>query len=239
MNLQNLLNRFAGTAGQTTSSMANSQSAGNALRGITSNIPGGLAGGAVAGGVMALLMGNKTARKVAGKAATYGGAAILGGLAYKAYKSWQHDHTAEREAAPAAEAQFKQQAMQTTDVAGNESYQLALVGAMIAAARADGHIDADEQQRIFSAVDEMNLSPAMKGAILDMFNQPLDMNQLAQGAATLEQKSELYLASCLVIELDDNREYAHLAELNRILQLPPGLEGELRAQAQQALREAA
>jgi len=34
-----------------------------------------------------LLLGNKSAREIAGKAASYGGAAVLGGLAYKAFQN--------------------------------------------------------------------------------------------------------------------------------------------------------
>jgi uncharacterized membrane protein YebE (DUF533 family) len=44
----------------------------------------GATGGALAAGAMGLLLGNKSARKLGGKALTYGGLAALGVIAYKA-----------------------------------------------------------------------------------------------------------------------------------------------------------
>jgi len=41
-------------------------------------IPSGSVGGAAAGGILVLLVSNKSARKLAGTRATYGGAALLG-----------------------------------------------------------------------------------------------------------------------------------------------------------------
>ena len=87
MSLPELMNQFLGTSkGTGKPSTPVSQSAGNVISGLSNKLPGGLADGAVAGGLMALLMENKSARKVAGKTATYGGATLLVGLAYKAYK---------------------------------------------------------------------------------------------------------------------------------------------------------
>ena len=71
------LNQFIGQ-GDTTSSAANSANGiGDSLNKLGDKLPGGLAGGAAAGGIMALLMGNKSDRKFAGKAAGYGGDACL------------------------------------------------------------------------------------------------------------------------------------------------------------------
>ncbi len=50
---------------------------------------GGLAGGALAGGLVGLLAGTKTGRKIGKNALAYGGTAVLGGLAYKAWRDWQ------------------------------------------------------------------------------------------------------------------------------------------------------
>jgi len=44
----------------------------------------GAGGGALAAGALGLLLGNKSARKMGGKALTYGGLAALGVVAYKA-----------------------------------------------------------------------------------------------------------------------------------------------------------
>src|SRR3954469_1811693 len=50
---------------------------------------GGVGGGALAGGLAGILLGTKTGRKVAGTAATVGGMALIGALAYGAYRNWQ------------------------------------------------------------------------------------------------------------------------------------------------------
>jgi len=84
MSIHNLLNQFMGATNDANSLANPANSIGNTLNKLTGNIPGGLAGGAAAGGIMALLVSSKSARKVAGTAATYGGAALLGGLAYRA-----------------------------------------------------------------------------------------------------------------------------------------------------------
>jgi uncharacterized membrane protein YebE (DUF533 family) len=222
MNLQTILNQFTGSAN---SDDANKQGVGGKLGNL---IPGGLAGGAMAGGVMALLLGNKSARKFAGTAATYGGAALLGGLAYKAYQNWQHD---KHNQMPISEKSFTSAEILSPD------FQLTLIKAMIAAARADGHIDAAEQQHIFDAIDKMELSTEMKAVVFDLLRQPISVNELAQGATSLEQKSEIYLASFLIVDHEHPAAKAHLAQLDRGLDLPAGLALQLQTQAQQAMAD--
>jgi uncharacterized membrane protein YebE (DUF533 family) len=240
MNFSNMINKFVGSNESEQGSIPLSQSIGSSLSGISKNVPGGLAGGAVAGGIMALLAGNKSVRKVAGKAATYGGAALLGGMAYKAYKTWQNEHGQEQTASSVAEAEFAHQALEHDSAdSKSDSYQLALTKAMIAAARADGQIDSIEQHRLFKAIDEMSLSNEMKATIMDLFNQNIDVDEIAAGTRTLEEKSEIYLASCLVIDLDNEKEYAHLSALSQALQLPDGFDHELQKQAESAIKEAA
>ena len=114
-----------------------------------------------------------------------------------------------------------------------------MIKAMIAAARADGHIDAQEQARIFQAVEQMNLSSEHKGIIFDYLQKDLPLQELVSGADSIERKTELYLASCLVIDPDEASERAHLDQLASALQLPAELQQQLEWQAQQAFSEAA
>ncbi len=238
MNIQNLLNQFIGP-GDTTSSAGNGvQGIGDSLSKLGDKLPGGLAGGAAAGGIIALLMGNKSARKIAGKAAGYGGAALLGGLAYKAYSNWQHNKGMQT----TAWSDTENTVLETTDAftpgdTQAPDFQLQLIKAMIAAAKADGHIDATEQQRIFSAVEEMDVSTEVKGVIFDLLQQPITVEELAVGAETIEQSSEIYLASCLVINPDQPSERAYLDQLAAVLKLPEGLAQQLQWQAQRAMEK--
>jgi uncharacterized membrane protein YebE (DUF533 family) len=240
MSIQNLLNQFLG-AGNTASTGGNPTAGmGNTLSKLSNNIPGGLAGGAAAGGLVALLMGSKSARKFAGKAAGYGGAALLGGLAYSAYKSWQQNSS---QTAVTQTGQHNPAIANRSDFISEQTlspaFQLTLVKAMIAAAKADGHIDVAEQQRIFTAVEQMDLTAETKGLLFDLLRQPIAVDELVRGIQGMEQKTELYLASCLVIDPDHPAEQAHLEQLAQALQLEPELAQQLQWQAQQAVTQAA
>ena len=108
------------------------------------------------GGLVALLMSNKKARKMGGKALTYGGLAAVGGLAYKAWS----DHKSAQQGAqpapvpadpqthiPAAPVDSGFDVASQTDWDGSD-LRLTLVRAMISSAKSDGHINADEHTRI-------------------------------------------------------------------------------------------
>ena len=51
----------------------------------------------------------------------------------------------------------------------------------------------------------------------------------------MEQKSEVYLASCLAIDLDNSCEYSYLNKLADALDLPPDLAEQINSQAKHAL----
>lgn len=234
MDIQNMLNQFLGSGNSATTAQNSAQGIGNALGKVTSNIPGGLMGGAAAGGIVALLVGNKKARKFAGKAATYGGAAVIGGMAYHALQNWQKNKA---NAAPAT-AQVDPASLEPPAVhSGN--FELAMIRSMIAAAKADGHINDIEQQRIFNAIEHMELSVEMKALVFDLLRQPISVEEIAQGIESLEEKSEIYLASCLIIDPDHPKELAYLEQLAKALDLPLGLPRQLQLQAQEAVHQAA
>ncbi|MBD1390783.1 tellurite resistance TerB family protein [Neiella sp. HB171785] len=248
MSISKLLNQFLGGDGP--SSHANQTHNGSGVvSSLANKLPSGLAGGAAAGGVMALLAGNKSARKFAGKAARYGGAALLGGLAFSAYRKWQTQQQPSQAnpaqspqvatsqpdayAYQAIEKSFKSESVYT------ENFQLTLVQAMISAAKADGHIDNKEQTRIFNAIEQMDLSHEAKGVIFDLMRQPISVTDIANGAHCIEQKSGVYLASCLAVDLDGPIEQAYLNRLATALALPDELASQLRDQADQAFKTAA
>ena len=71
--------------------------------------------------------------------------------------------------------------------------------------------------------------------------QPMAVEELAAGAASIEQKSEICLASCPVLEpnLDQPYKLANLGQLKAALELPEGLAGQCEWQAQRAMTQAA
>lgn len=199
----------------------------------------GVAGGVAAGGLLGLLLGSKKARKSVGKVAGgvvgYGGAAVLGALAYRAYQNWQSGQNAPQNAAPAAppteslpaESKF----LPAAAPAGNgRPFELAMVMAMIAAANADGHIGPDEQKLIFERVGELPLDAEDKAFVFDALAKPPSLQDIASLAGGPEQAAELYLVSRLAIDPDHPMEQAYLEALASRLSLPRELVDHLESQ---------
>jgi uncharacterized membrane protein YebE (DUF533 family) len=237
MGFSNLLNQFLGAPGSAPEdSNEQSPELSQTLSSLAAGIPGGLAGGAAAGGIMALLMSNKSARKYAGKAARFGGAAMLGGLAFKAYQNWSSSASTSSQQkstsrVPVAnEATFHQQAIRHSTENQN-GFELTIVKAMIAAARADGHIDAEEQKHIFQEVEKMDLTAQEKGVVFDSLQKNISIQELVQGINSIELKAEIYLASCLVITPEQPAEREHLNKLGFALELPAEFLQHLESQA--------
>ena len=226
---QKLLDQFLGSGSQGQNADTPVQSGGG-----LDAIPGslkGFGGGLAAGGLAGLLLGTKKGRKMASKAAKIGGLAVLGGLAYKAYSDWQSSKSgdpaaSQTSAAPASQPAMKNvtpQAEGTPFLPAPEEERNALgvkiIQAMIASAKADGHIDAQEQQRIFSKLDEAGLGVEEKAFLMDELRKPLDIDAIVRLADNTEQAVELYAASCLAVDPDDAAEQAYLAMLAARLKL--------------------
>lgn len=179
--------------------------------------------GALAGGALGLLLGNKKVRKYGGKAAAVGGSAALGGLAYKLYQDWQA-----QQAAPA---------QPTHPISGLEGNALdaraaLLVRAMVAAARADGHIDGAERQKIQEYLTEQGQSDVARWIDAELA-RPLDPHALAREVTDMELATEVYLASLLAIEVDHFMERGYLDELARALKLDDNLKESIERQVAQ------
>ncbi|WP_213290372.1 tellurite resistance TerB family protein [Bradyrhizobium sp. sGM-13] len=199
---------------------------------------GGLAGGAAAGGLLALLLSNKKARKMAGGIVGYGGAAALGALAYKAYENWRQGQNAA--SAPVATPSEIQQAdpaflPAASPAANGQPFELALMRAMIGAAKADGHVDGAEQRLLFEHVEKLDLDAEAKAFVFDALAKPIDIGDIAAAAQSQEQAAELYLASRLAIDPDQAAEKAYLEALAHRLKLPAELVSHLDRQAVAAL----
>ncbi|MBL3569453.1 hypothetical protein BV509_17165 [Rhodovulum sulfidophilum] len=205
-----------------------------------SALPGGLAGGAAAGGLVALLLGSKKARKLGGKALSYGGMAAVGGLAYKAWRDWQQNRPSGTEAdplhlpPPPADSGFDM--AQERDSAGQD-FRLAVLRAMILAAKSDGHIDGAEHGRIRDRIEALGLGAEEKATLFDSFAAPADPAEAARPARTDAQRAELYLASALAVDPDTPDERRYLDDLARHLALPEGLRGHLDLEAEAARRQ--
>ena len=164
-----------------------------------SNALSGFGGGALTGGLAGLLLGSKGGRKLAGSALTYGGLAVAGALAYRAYQNYQAGKTASPAASasvpllpPPADTPFNPASEADQQTLGRH-----LLRAMISAAKADGHIDATEQANIFAQMDRLNVSADDKIFVMDELRKPLDVDAVASAARSPEEAAELYTVSLL------------------------------------------
>jgi len=177
------------------------------------------------GALAAVLLGTKTGRSLSGSALKLGGLAVVAGLGYTAYKNYQAgkqpkpvEHDSLPEMLPPPDSPFSMQSPQLTN-----DFALSLVRAMIAAAKADGHIDATERARIMDKVHMSGMSAEAEAFIEGELANPTDIDSLVSAASTEEQKVELYTASRLAIEPDSRAERGYLDLLAGRLGLPDPL----------------
>jgi len=104
-----------------------------------------------------------------------------------------------------------------------------LLRAMIAAAKADGHIDAKEQSAIFAEMDRLPLDTDDKAFVMDELRKPLDVDAVAHAASTPEEAASIYTASLLAIDIDNPSERAYLGLLAARLNLDDALVKHLHA----------
>ncbi|WP_460356233.1 MULTISPECIES: tellurite resistance TerB family protein [unclassified Pseudomonas] len=224
---QDLLQNKAGGARNTPSAgglggLLGGSSGSGALGGLLS----GAGGGALAAGAMGLLLGSKKARKVGGKVAVYGGLAALGVLAYKAYGNWN----AQKGTAP----QTEPQTLDRLPPAQAEQHSQAILKALVAAAKADGHIDDRERQLIEGEFTKLDNDQELQHWLHAELNKPLDPADVARAASTPEMAAEMYIASVMLVDEESFMEKAYLEELAKQLKLEPGLKVELEKQVRLA-----
>ena len=241
MNTTNLLNQLLKAGTDLLQNKGGTQQSGNwpqsnNTQQPTNNSPlGGLAGllsgkggAALAGGALGLLLGSKQGRKMGGKVLTYGGLAALGAIAYKAYGNWQAQNHATTAAGP--------QTIDRIPPAQAERHSRAILIALIAAAKADGHVDERERQLIDGEIAKLTQDHELNTWIEQELKKPLDPTVIAAVATTPEMAAEMYLASILVIDEENFMERAYLQELAKQLHLAPELQAELSNQAKQAIQ---
>lgn len=174
----------------------------------------GLKSGAAAAGVLALFLGTQAGRRVTGAAVKVGGLAALGGVAYQMYRQWNAG------ASSAATVSTAEPAQLSAPQAPKASIEL-LLKAMIAAAKADGHIDSAELEKIRTQLGSLNLGEKASDMILEELARPLDVKALAALTnGDMAIALEVYLVSASMLDASDAVEQAYLEDLRVALQLP-------------------
>lgn len=190
-----------------------------------------LATGAVIGGIGGLLLGTKTGRELAGDAAKLGAAALIGGLAYKAYQNYQSGKPlvatgGSVQAAPAGSG-FESQAM------SNET-AVRLLRAMIAAAAADGRIDEKESEKILAAFRQSGANKEAEAFLAREIETPANASAIAEGVRSETEALEVYTAARIAIAVDTDAEKTFLADLADRLRIAPALAAQIDAAARRA-----
>ncbi|KGD99665.1 tellurite resistance TerB family protein [Rhizobium sp. YS-1r] len=168
------------------------------------------------GAIVAALLGTKTGRKLAGNVATVGSLAAIAGLGYLAYKNYKSGQSPETVPQPSPQAGTPvlpppaDSAFSTQSPLLTNDFALTLIRAMIAAAKADGHIDESERANIMEKVHAVDLGSEAEAFIEHELANPVDMDELVAAARTEEQKVEIYAATRLTIDPDTRAERGYL-----------------------------
>ncbi|ASY64329.1 putative membrane protein [Sinorhizobium sojae CCBAU 05684] len=165
------------------------------------------------GTIAAVLLGTKSGRKLAGNAAVLGGLAAIAGLGYQAYRKYQAGQSPAAEPAAAAPAQLPAPPADSGFVAPeamSDDFARVLVRAMIAAARADGHIDEAERSRIIDKLSISGLSADAAAFLESELANPIDLDAIIAAGKTEEERVEIYTASRLAIEPESRAERGYL-----------------------------
>ncbi|MFI5011656.1 MAG: DUF533 domain-containing protein [Hyphomicrobiales bacterium] len=188
-----------------------------------------MAAGAALGGLAALLLGTQTGRAAAGDAAKLGGLAILGGLAYKAYKNHQ-----EGKPLTAGIPGLDQIGAPQGSGFGHDDHSqdsaLLMARAMIAAAAAGGIVDPAERQRILGKMQEAGLGADAAQFLDDELAHPASAADIASKAgASKEIAAQVYAAAVFGAHTASQPEQAFLGELAKALGLDTGLAAHIGA----------
>lgn len=181
------------------------------------------------GGAMGMLVGSKRGRSMGGKALKYGAIAGVGMLAWKA---WQNSQAAKNQPTASSDAEGERVDVLSGEI--QERRSLELLQAMIMAARADGHIDEQEQALITEQIDALGADQEMHNWVERQLKAPLDAEALAREADSPQAAREMYLMSVAITDDQNPMERAWLDQLAQALKLTPDVTKELEHQAQQA-----
>lgn len=207
------------------------------------------AAGLLTGGVATSLLGG--GKDTVEKVAKVGGLALLGTLAYRAFGNYQQQKAAGGNASIANAVKDSATGMatqagnmmsglfsnaQTADrpspvtASSNPDLPVAIIRVMIAASKADGHLDAAESEKIIGQLESAGIGSREKAWLIqEIANQP-NMHAITVAAKSPEEAAQIYLAALLVCDSQCTREQEYLASLAEALKLDPAFTDSLQQQ---------
>ena len=197
------------------------------------------AGKYVTGGVVGMLLGNRGGRSMGGTALKLGSVAALGAMAWKAYQEYEAKQRAQAPAGAAGAPTNTASSARLPSFAALPAPQMelhsqAMLKAMIAAAKSDGHVDDREQGLVGVELDRSGADADTRAWVESEMKRPVDAADVAAAATTPEMAAEVYLATLVVVDETTMMERAYLDELARRLNLAPALKADLEARARSA-----
>jgi len=191
----------------------------------TGNASAGGGLGGLLGGLGGMLGGATGTRPAQGRSGgmNYAALASLGMAAFQAYQAWQRQ-----------QAIAPQQAFQTVDQLDGpaaEAHSHAVLRALIAAAKADGRIDDKEKELISSELGRHTDDPQLQQWLDAEVAKPLDAADFAEFASDPAMAAEVYLASVMLVDDQQDAERNYLDDLAGQLHIDPQLQLHLEQQA--------
>ncbi|MCM2129439.1 tellurite resistance TerB family protein [Larsenimonas rhizosphaerae] len=170
-------------------------------------------------GALGMLLGGRRGRSSIKYAA-------LAGLGKMAWQAWQKHRSESSSTAGEGEP------LEQLDAQAREQRSRVILKAMIAAARADGHIDEREQDMLAGQMRELGADDELQAWVEQQMASRLDASAIARDVDTPQAAREVYLASVAIIDEQNDMERAWLDQLGRALGLEAGVCTALEREAQ-------
>ena len=144
--------------------------------------------------------------------------AILGSLALNAYQHSQQSENLQQSPENELMAGMREP-VTPEEIQEVDAMILLILRAMINAAKADGHIDAEEMDKIVGKAKENGLSENEERFIMEEINKPLNTEALVAAISDPQIAAQIYSASLLAINVDSDLEKEYLKNLANSLDL--------------------
>ena len=176
---------------------------------------------AAVGGLLALLVGTKSGRKILGPIIKVGSVAALGAIGFKAYEKWQRQNGVAIEG----------QSIAHLEGPAAKQRSIAILRAMICAAKADGSISKEEEQIVSDHIKTAGLEQESAATLMQELSNPSSASDIAALSDSAAMGVDLYLSSLAVAGLDNEADIKYLSELASQLNLEPGLVDEIHGES--------
>ncbi|MEM9624664.1 MAG: tellurite resistance TerB family protein [Pseudomonadota bacterium] len=191
---------LGGVLSQVLGGGSSSGSGGGALGSVLGSLLGGGGGSAAGGGLAGGLIGSLAKAAMSQMAGGGGGQAAASGFDLSRYASGQVESQKD-----------------------DNDRALVMIRAMLSAAKADGQIDAGEQERILGKLNDSGADQEMRQFVQDELRKPVDIDGLAAEVDSPHMATEVYTASLFAIDVDTPGEQAYMNQLATRLGLPATL----------------